>query len=166
MVARAWEAAQQLPIEVFKTQPHLKITGIAICLADVLENNNQPERAYDLYTEALLPVQEADSKGRLTGPEKMRAVALAYKLGEMAHDFHRPPDEEEKWLVEAVEMVLKIISHPSPNANDGQAHMEVGDRDSEVINAELELPPWATRTDLAAPFEALGTVYAQAEKVE
>jgi len=39
-------------------------------------------------------------------------------------------------------------------------------RETEAIVVELALPEWATKTDLAAPFDALGTFYAQNGRLE
>ena len=176
---------------VFGPDPHLKTSGIAIALADVLEADGKHGEAYDVYLDALTRIQAAaDSATKqnglpgqdeeLSGPEKLRAIALAYKLGELAGALNRPEDEE-KHLVWAIETILPAIMVPPPDISDAEradqrADAQVMDdnpnttvpspREAEAIVVELALPEWATKTDLAAPFEALGTFYAQNGRLE
>jgi len=51
----------------------------------------------------------------MTNPEKMRAVALAYKLGELGESLEKPKEDTEKWLTFAVETVLKHVLQVSPS---------------------------------------------------
>lgn len=140
--------------------PYLKTSGIAICLAGVLEQDGKLEEAYKVYEEALLQLQHAmGSKPRdLKGQEKMRAIALSHKLGEMAHDMRKPQEEEEKWLVWSVETILKNVMQAP--AGD-QADQDGSRRDMQVMGEELALPRWVVQQDLAAPFEALGSFYSR-----
>ncbi|KAE9390603.1 hypothetical protein BT96DRAFT_1002119 [Gymnopus androsaceus JB14] len=96
---RAWNTIQTLPIESLDTQPYLKITGIAVVLADVLENSNKLTRAYEVYIQALEILQKGEVNKTLTGPERLRAVAISSKLGELAQVLKLPKTEAEKWLV-------------------------------------------------------------------
>ncbi|KAF9458967.1 hypothetical protein BDZ94DRAFT_1172522 [Collybia nuda] len=170
---RAWETSKTLPLEVFKSQPHLKTSGIAVCLAGVLESNNKLEEAYAIYLESLTRLQDVGTKERLSGPEKLRAVAISYRLGELAATLEKPEDVE-RHLVWAVEAILKSIMHDKPNGGDSTpvpsaqlvSGSQVGDSDTQTMITELELPTWATKTDIAAPFEALGTFYSQAGKFD
>lgn len=160
---RAWETAKSLPIENFKSQPYLKTSGIAICLGEVLEGHDKKSEAYDVYVDALKQIQDAGIKD-MTGPEKMRAVALAYKLGELCEVLEKPKEEEEKWLTFAVETVLKnVLEVPPMTSTQGTPHEE---GDNLVIISELGLPDWVSTVDVAAPFEALGTFYSRAGKLE
>jgi hypothetical protein len=141
----------------------------------VLEENNQLEKAYDIYLESLTRLQEVGTKVRLSGPEKLRAVAISYRLGELAATLQKPEDEE-RHLVWAVEAILKSVMDDQQNGSLGKptptptaqlaSASQVGDSDTQAMITELELPTWATKTDIASPFEALGTFYAQAGKVE
>ncbi|KAF5356961.1 hypothetical protein D9756_006584 [Leucocoprinus leucothites] len=160
---RAWETTKTLPIEHFKSQPHLKTSGIAICLGEVLEGDDKKSEAYDVYVESLKQLQDAGIP-TMTGPEKMRAVALAYKLGELGESLEKPKEETEKWLAFAVETVLKQVLQVSPSTSSaGTAHEE---GDNMIIIAELGLPDWVSTVDIAAPFEALGTFYSRAGKLD
>jgi hypothetical protein len=159
----AWETAKNLPIEQFKAQPYLKTSGIAICLGEVLEGDDKKSDAYDIYVDALKQLQDAGIP-IMSGPEKMRAVALAYKLGELGGSIEKPKEDTEKWLTFAVETVLKHVLEVSPsNSVAGTPHEE---GDNMVIIAELGLPDWVSSVDIAAPFEALGTFYSRAGKLE
>lgn len=166
-----------MPLELFKSQPHLKTSGIALCLAGVLESNNQLEEAYAIYLESLTWLQDVGTKEKLSGPEKLRAVAISYRLGELAATLQNPADEE-RHLVWAVEAILKSVMDDQQNGPGGAEKPtptptaqlasggQIGDSDTQTMITELDLPSWATKTDIAAPFEALGAFYAQAGKLE
>lgn len=164
---RAWKTAQTLPLSAFSDEPHLKLSGIAIALAEVLESSNRPSEAYETYSAALAQLRASQATGKLSGKERMRAVALAHKLGEMAEVYQRGAEEAEEFLTFAVEEVLRIIK-------DGQAGIEVEAKGKEraeedevgTMLAELELPWWVSKIDVAAPLEALGRFYAQEGKSE
>lgn len=108
----------------------------------------------------------------LSSADKMRAVALAYKLGELAHALGRPRAEEERWLVWSVEAILRTVLDTPPvgavevvrtvgtGAEGGVGGAEARPN-LKVLVEQLGLPLWAMRHDLAAPFEALGTFYAE-----
>ncbi|KAI6029596.1 hypothetical protein BKA83DRAFT_4220856 [Pisolithus microcarpus] len=96
-------------------------------------------------------------------PERIRRVAVAYKLAELSHE----RDEDEKWLVWAVEEVLKLAG-----AGMQKRPVDTGDstdaqsQSAQVILAELKLPPWMSKDDLGAPLAALGNVYARKGELE
>ena len=164
---RALQTAQALPLSAFSDEPHLKLSGIAIALAEVLESSNRLSEAYETYSAALAQLRASQATGKLSGKERMRAVALAHKLGEMAEVYQRGAEEAEGFLTFAVEEVLRVIK-------DGQANIEVEGKgkgraeEGEVSTmlAELELPWWVSKVDVAAPLEALGRFYAQEGKPE
>jgi hypothetical protein len=160
---RAWETAKSLPIDSFKSQPHLKTSGIAICLGEVLEADNKQAEAYDIYVDALKQIQDAGIK-YLTDLEKMRAVSLAYKLGELGEGLEKPKEEQEKWLTFAVETLLQNVLQVTPSTNGQGTPQE--EADSHNIVSELGLPDWVSSVDVAAPFEALATFYSKAGKLE
>ncbi|GJE94833.1 hypothetical protein PsYK624_110080 [Phanerochaete sordida] len=159
---RALETAHTLPLEAFGTDPYLKLSGIAIALAGVLEAADKPKEAYEAYTVALQELQGAQG---LSGKERLRAVAVAHKLGEMAEAYQRPEDEEERWLVYAVEEVLRVLRDEGV---DTQLAAPTHDADQELktIVAELELPKWVAKTDVVAPLTALGAFYNRTRKQE
>ncbi|KAM5537624.1 hypothetical protein V8D89_008702 [Ganoderma adspersum] len=162
---RALNTAQALPLSAFSDEPHLKLSGIAIALAEVLESSNRPSEAYETYSAALAQLRASQATGKLSDKERMRAVALAHKLGEMAEMYQRGAEEAEEFLTFAVEEVLRIIK-------DGQVDLEIEGKGKEraeggevgTMLAELELPWWVSKVDVAAPLEALGRFYAQEGK--
>lgn len=114
----------------------------------------------------------------MTSADKMRAVALSYKLSELAHTLQRPRAEEERWLVWSVEAILRTILDSPPVAavevvhtveqGEGAGRLgtmrggeEAGRPGVRVLVEQLGLPIWTMRHDIAAPFEALGTFYAE-----
>jgi hypothetical protein len=162
---RAWLTAQTLPIDLFAARPYLKTSGVAIALAAVLEENSQPEKAYEVYSTLIAQLQDLGKRGKLSGEERMRAVAVASKLGEMAETYQLAEEEEETWLVWAVEELLMVVQDKSPAAVD-VPDSEAGSKSRRLVLSELELPSWVSKTDLGPPIEALGAFYARVGKVQ
>ncbi len=135
----------------------MKLSGIAIALAGVLEENGKPQAAYDVYASALQRLRAANG---LSGRERLRTVGVAYKLGEMAEIYQQSTKEEERWLVYAVEEMLRILrdeqlgSVPSSSATGERTEVE-----QQWILSDLELPSWADKTDVVSPLQALGAFY-------
>ena len=175
-----------MPHDVFGDEPLLKVTGIGIALAAVYEQENKLEEAYRIYEDAFwqlhrarleLPPSSPDKRpdlGKetlkvLNSAEKMRSVALAYRLGELANKIHKPPEEEEKWLVWSVEAILRTTLDTPPDATaEVVPRVGSGTASNQAPNAlveQLGLPIWTVEHDIAAPFEALGTFYAKVGKV-
>lgn len=113
----------------------------------------------------------------MSGPEKMRAVALAYKLADLCDGLEKPKEEQEKWLTFGVETVLKnVLEVPGATTAEGaeadagakpvQAASSAEEEDNMLIIGELGLPDWVSTVDVAAPLEALGTFYSKAGKLE
>jgi hypothetical protein len=125
-----------------------------------LEQNHKLERAFEVYEEALerLPTSGEDMSGR----DKLRAVGIAYKLGEMAGVMKGKEEKEEGYLAWAVEALLKSMKNDSERKPKGE---NVNDDSDSVIKA-LQLPEWASKIDIAAPFEALGSFYARNGRLE
>jgi hypothetical protein len=140
---------------LFGSAPQLKITGILITLAEVLEANNKPELAYELLSDYLEKLPPRDA---WTGPERMRLVAMAFKLGEMANTYSQPPQEEEKWLVWSVTELLSTLRLQ-------QAKTKTGITERSPVLHELELPDWIVKTDVVAPLQALGEYYSKVGNV-
>ncbi|KAH9941779.1 uncharacterized protein BXZ73DRAFT_88203 [Epithele typhae] len=162
---RAWQTARELPITAFSQEPYLKLSGIAIVLAEVLESTNRPEQAYETYSTALalLRAAEAQPQTQLSGRERMRTVALAHKLGEMAEVYQREPEEVEHFLTFAVEEALRMLKDAGGVDVKGKQKAGAGE-DATVMLAELEMPWWVRKVDVAAPLEALGRFYARENK--
>lgn len=173
-----------MPQDAFGDEPFIKITGIGIALAAIHEQGNELERAFQIYEDALwqlrsarleLPPSTPDKRPDLgietfkvlSSAEKMRSVALAYKLGEIAHKIHKPPEEEEKWLVWSVEAILRTVLDAPPVAAAEVVHkVSSGPTSNQGPNItalveQLGLPAWTIEHDIAAPFEALGAFYAK-----
>ncbi|TFK49177.1 hypothetical protein OE88DRAFT_1663615 [Heliocybe sulcata] len=189
---RALHTAESLPLSDFSHEPYLKLSGISIVLAEVLEANNKPSEAYEVHSNALdrlkkaisyseqLKIQELasgvptakntpthETELVLTGPERLRAVAIACKLGEMADRYQLGDAEEEKWLTWAVEEMLRtLVDMRQHHKTSEDAKREDKQKDVQLVLAELSLPKWVTKTDVGAPIEALGTFYAKTGKVD
>ncbi|KZV61340.1 hypothetical protein PENSPDRAFT_643482 [Peniophora sp. CONT] len=157
---RAYDMALELPVTELGEQPYLKISGVAIALGEVLELANQPAGALESYTEALELMRK--HKDKLTGPERLRTVALAHKLGALAQALGRPSAEEEQWRVFAVEEALRLAkdttARPSHATESADAAL--------VVLAELDLPRWLHNDDVGAPIEALGEFYGRTGRLD
>src|SRR6266576_5806578 len=124
----------------------------------MLESTGCLDRAYNVYSDALSHLQDVGSKQPLSIEEHMRAVTLSCKLAEMANAAGRDDIEEEKWLVWAVEVILKNIMPARANHDEENgAAVQQGTLPSDYES--LALPEWVSATDLAVPFEALATLY-------
>ena len=103
----------------------------------------------------------------LSGKERLRSVAIAYKLGEMADTYQQPAAEEERWLVYAVEELLRILrdeQHASRlRTADGVSD---SDKEHQLVLSDLELPKWVEMTDVVAPLQALGAFYSRTGRQE
>ena len=159
---RAWETAQTLPIAVYGPDPHLKLTGILIALAEVMELNGKSHEAYELmgnYLDNLPPLDEEATYQEWSGAERMRLVAIAHKLGLMAESHSRPQKDQEKWLTWAVERTLKDIRH----VNESSGRPTPGT--SQPLH-ELELPDWVAQSDLLILLESLSEFHSKTNKTK
>jgi len=135
----------------------LKLSGIAITLCEVLEQDNKSKEAYERYIVALEHLR--NNWSALTYEEKLRAISIGQKLGEMADTYQLGEAEEERWLTWSVEEVLKLakaIGSSKSGSNNEENHLVLSD---------LEIPKWASVTDIGAPLESLGAFYARAGKL-
>jgi len=171
-----------LPHQIFAPDPYLKISGIASLLSEVApdrrardalqaawelgagpSNQNPPSTDSEKTASSPAVAEGVQSPGwssyTLSDEERLRRVALAYKLGQLASE--RDVDEEEKWLIWAVEEVMRLSGLGKKNADsDTNAKARSSALD------ELELPIWMSKADLGAPLEALGALYAKKGKIE
>lgn len=167
----ALETALALPLDELGPNPHAKLSGISIVLGEVLELANKPAEAYEVYVAALVRLQSAIQKPTvipISGPERVRAASLAFKLGEMAEMYSQPEEEEEKWLTFAVEEMLRIL-RDTQHSGKSKDVTESGDTDGgkQLVDLdELELPSWVGRDDVVAPLEKLGAFYNRQGKQE
>jgi hypothetical protein len=120
---------------------------------------------------------------------RLRAIALASKLGEMAEVYSLGEDIEEQWLTWAVEQVVMAVrdqsattttttttsaSASSTPRTPAQPHSEHSPNPNQILTQiqtdtqlpSLNLPPWLTKTDLGAPIEALAAFYERVGKWE
>lgn len=135
----------------------MKLSGIAITLCEVLEQDNRFKEAHEWYTAALEHLRKNWSV--LTNEEKLRAISIGQKLGEMADTYQLGEAEEERWLTWSVEEMLKLakaIESTKPRGNS---------EENRLVLSDLELPKWARVTDIGAPLESLGAFYARTGKL-
>ncbi|KAI0000213.1 hypothetical protein BJV74DRAFT_876989 [Russula compacta] len=157
ILAQALKTALSLSPERFSPSPYLKLSGIAITLCEVLEQDNKPREAYEGYIAALEHLRKNWSA--LSSEEKLRAISLGQRLGEMADTYQLGEAEEERWLTWSVEEVLKLakdVRSSKPGSDSEESHLVLSD---------LELPTWVSVTDIGAPLETLGAFYARTGKL-
>lgn len=157
--------------------PYLKLSGIAAVLAEVAPQRRAKEVLQSVWDRGEVSssasphstVNGASSSTSewatytLTDEERLRRVAVACKLAELCSN--EDGEEEERWLVWAVEEVLRLTGVQGKNADSSGTGRPDG-TSTHVVLAELELPSWMRRADLGAPLAALGSVYAQKGNVE
>ena len=125
---------------MFAPEANLKLSGIAVALGGVLEENRKPQAAYDVYADAYERLQVV---GDRSGPEKARAGAIAYKLGELAHALQQY-DKEENWYDVAIREILReAVPQKSAAITASQAAL-----------TDLELPTWIDKVDVVEPMRA------------
>jgi hypothetical protein len=187
LLRRAHKEAHALPMETFGSEPYLKLSGISVVLAEVLEANNKPREAYEVLLESLQTIRDAtvrsrkqastpDAAGSPTPRERMRAVALASKLGSMAETYQLPSAEEERFLVFAVQEMLRVVREVQATVgvsslfnffNTAESPSgSKGTEDEKLVLSDLQLPRWVTKVDVGAPIEALGTFYSKTGRLE
>lgn len=93
----------------------------------------------------------------LAPPERMRAAALCHKLGGMASELKKPEEEEQRWLNWSVNAILMAVM----NAPAGSEKISSPTKTLHIMGSDMRLPSWAKEHDIAAPFEALGSFYAE-----
>lgn len=172
----AFQTALVLPLSLLGSDPYLKLSGIAAVLAEV-----SPERRAKGVLRTVWDKGDVsrpassnspgDGSGTddwagytLTNEERLRRVAIACKLAELCTK--EDGEEEEKWLVWAVQEVLGLVGVNSQNRVSVSGTTRSDGTLTPVVLAELKLPSWIRRVDLGAPLAALGSVYARKGNVE
>lgn len=145
-----------MPKETLGDDPWLKISGIACKLGEVLEANNLPQKAYEVYAQCCSQMQASAARNELSMPERHRAIALAMHLGELAEQLDMK--EEEEWLLWSVEEFIRIY-----NSKSGDSSLLHVDQTKAI---ELTLPDWTQNDDFATALEALGSWYAKQSNTE
>jgi hypothetical protein len=144
----------------------------------------RPREAYEVYLDALQrirhaqrPDPQAPAPHFLPMPpptvrERMRAVALASKLGAMAEEYNLPSSEEESVLTFAVEEMLRVMKEVGGEPSSlyekvfGKATTNAARQEQTVALSNLELPYWVSTADVGAPLEALAAFYARMRQYE
>ncbi|KZP03094.1 hypothetical protein FIBSPDRAFT_879742 [Athelia psychrophila] len=172
---RAYQTAIELPLSTFEPNAYIKLTGIAIALASVLEDDGRAREAWDVYVEALSPpltntlsskLASSSKTGVSTADERLdvaRQMAIGHKLGEMAEAYEFGDAEEEKWLSYAVERSLdlqRIHQEATAPAQDGREGVY---SQLKTLLADLSLPGWTAeaRVQHAAPTASLAAYYSR-----
>ncbi|CUA68036.1 hypothetical protein RSOLAG22IIIB_07713 [Rhizoctonia solani] len=158
---RALDKAQALTPEQLGGQYHLKVSGIAIALAAVLEKQSDFRGANQVYAQAFADILRAPAPPApapvLSGPERMRAIALSTKLGEIAARFSQT-EEEERYLVFGAEEILRMMKEASgvlPPIESDHTNQASG------LQQDLVLPTWVSHTDAGSVLERLAEFYSR-----
>jgi hypothetical protein len=157
---RAWNTAATLPIEVFQPEPYLKITGIAVDLAGELEAEGKMDEAFGLYRDALDLI--STNAEFLSERERLRAVSIAVKMGQLAPSSGISVDQEEQLFVRALEELLKLLMDLQPNTTTTPSGRSYHALDF----TKLHLPRWMSKSDVGVPLQELGDFYGRTGKLE
>lgn len=72
----------------------------------------------------------------------------------------KPEEEEEKWLLCSVDAIFTVVTEVPAGLEAAQILSRPPRvKKLNIMAADMRLPLWASDHDLAAPFEALGTLY-------
>ncbi|KAF4586911.1 hypothetical protein EYR40_010928 [Pleurotus pulmonarius] len=123
------------PTTELGSNPHLKVTGLIILYARILENNDKGALAYKAYNTAWEYLREVKKRGPLTEPELIRMMAIAAKLGVLSSD----AKVEMKWMSWAVDECRKWKQSRS---GEGPVALEAASREHyEDVRLSLEPRP-------------------------
>lgn len=111
------------PVAELGSNPHLKVTGLIILYARILENNDKGALAYKAYNTAWEYMREVRKRGPLTEPELIRMIAIAAKLGVLSSD----AKVEMKWMSWAVDECRKWKQGRS--SEESPVALEAADRE-------------------------------------
>jgi hypothetical protein len=152
---RAWTTAKSLPVDAFGDEPYLRLTNIAIAYADTLETLKKPSEAFKVLEDgfAILHAVTGADPTRLSGRERLREVAIAAKLGEMAQRYNFSPEKQKELLMAAYDAAWMVFKRLEP--------LHALSSKSEATVELLDLPKWATTVDLSEPFFSLAEHYRQ-----
>ncbi|KAI3629183.1 hypothetical protein CBS9595_000255 [Malassezia furfur] len=166
----AWDLARTLDPARLGGDALLKTTGIAVALGDVLEQDKRVDEAAEVYADALDEVLQrgafaTERPAERTPQERMRAVALAQKLGDLAvggarvrafddGTAHRTSSPAEGYLSWSVSELMRLVqTGGTPGGGP-------------LMLADLHLPPWVSAQELGGSVEALGAFYASHDIAE
>jgi hypothetical protein len=103
----------------------------------------------------------------LSTRERLRGVAVALKLSELANTCNMDEGVEESWLVWSVDEILKVVRAEASLAKPVHVDsLKLAEEPNPLVLGELPLPEWVTTTDVGAPIEALGAFYARTHQPE
>ncbi|CAE6405703.1 hypothetical protein ACGC1H_001958 [Rhizoctonia solani] len=158
---RALEKAQALTPDQLGGQYHLKVSGIAIALAAVLEKQNNFRGANEIYARTFADILRVPPPPAptpvLSGPERIRAIGISMKLGEIAARFGQT-EEEERYFVFGAEEILRMMKEASgalPPMESDHANQVGGSQQ------DLVLPTWVSHTDAGSVLERLAEFYSR-----
>ncbi|PKI85456.1 hypothetical protein MVES_000332 [Malassezia vespertilionis] len=170
----ALDIARKIDPDRLGADPVLKTSGIAIALAAVLEESGQWQKATLIYIDALDEVLQRgnfvqQTPRERTPQERMRSVALAQKIGDLAQgpggetsprfdgaSVTKLEHPAEGYLVWSVEELLRLLQIQQHHTNEK----------GPLFLSELQLPGWINTTDIGASVEALGAFYAGHDMAE
>ncbi|KAG6336985.1 hypothetical protein ID866_2086 [Astraeus odoratus] len=170
-LTRAYRTASSMSPSALSPSPYLKLSGIAAILAEVTPERKARVVLEDTWKKAVghelsassVPADDWESYS-LSDEERLRRVGIACKLAELSSE---QTEEEEKWLVWAVEEVLRLVGLGVKNwSAESNSQVTKESTQAHPILSELELPPWIRKDDLGAPLAALGNLYAKKGNIE
>lgn len=151
--------------------PWLKVSGIGVKLASMLEAEGRLATALSTYTAVLSDLRAAPTN-TLSGPERMRAVAVAQRIGDLAPragylaggsgGLEAADRQAEEALTWSVQEILRLTTSEA----DRKRAAEGGENAEGITMSELELPEWVTGAEVGASLEALGQFYGRKGKAE
>ncbi|KEI40732.1 uncharacterized protein L969DRAFT_350997 [Mixia osmundae IAM 14324] len=147
----------------------LKVSGIAIALAALLEEQAKLEPALEIYEHAFEQVRNFSSATNEVGSElSMRGIALAQKIGEISQRLGGEDHmmRAEKMLSWSLEEMLRASAADQQRQSKGSGALNETPDETSIMASELVLPGWITQANLGASMENLGALYASKGQAE
>ncbi|KDQ31835.1 hypothetical protein PLEOSDRAFT_175420 [Pleurotus ostreatus PC15] len=136
------------PVAELGSNPHLKVTGLLILYARILENNDKGAFAYKVYNTAWEYLSEMRKRAPLTEPELIRMMAIAAKLGVLSDD----AEVEMKWMSWAVDECRKWKqSRNDAGSDDGSDSVAALAAANREYYEDVRLSPDRPSTQLGFP---------------
>ncbi len=180
------EIAHTLPLSAFEPEPLLKLTGLSISLAALLESNGQLKQSFKVLSDALefldghgSPASSEPTSHKWTEADRIRAIGLSQKLGSLALQLSARTGDEydrlaETYLVRALEDMIKFANISSSEESEAKVvgrDFKFADDSAEAIAKRGEEPDESiggkvTRKGMGKTMEALADLYAKRGQYE
>ncbi|KIO16749.1 hypothetical protein M407DRAFT_33591 [Tulasnella calospora MUT 4182] len=155
----------------------IKISAIALSLADVLESAGELPKAYSVYGSAFADLTHglpspSESSTSLEADQRTRAIGTALKMAELGEQIlhvralGRAPADSDYGPADEAEVEEKLDWALTEALRLRSASAKSTDKGKEKENDTLNLPRWVEGVDLTSTMERVADYYSRKGKVE